>query len=383
MSTTPQGGEPRRRSAASILGRVICVLVLLAAAGALLLIYQTPKREGEAPPTEAPPVNVVVEVVQALPELADTLDLPGQVAANRVVQVAAEVAGRVEEIACQEGATCQADDRLVRLNADVLRAEFNGAKAEHNRLKAQCAGDRQDYERIRTLAESGAATQKQLDEAKTRLDVSMAAIEAAEAQINRAEAHLDRAEIVAPIGGVLNDVLIEKGEYVQAGTPVVEIVDMDTVKVVVQAPEPDIPFFRTGGEATVFVNGEGGEKNLVGKITYVSALADERTRSTRMEITLDNRERSLISGQIVRVRLTRRVLKNVIMVPLLAVIPMENAKAVYVVEDGRAERREVKLGFIKGRSVLIRDGLGTGDSLIVAGHRYVGPGQPVRVTPEE
>ena len=89
------------------------------------------------------------------------------------------------------------------------------------------------------------------------------------------------------------------------------------------------------------------------------------------------------SGQIVRVRLTRRVLKNIIMVPLLAVIPMEDAKAVYVVEAGKAERREVKLGFLKGRSVLIRDGLRSGDQLIIAGHRYVGPGQPVRVTSEE
>jgi len=121
------------------------------------------------------------------------------------------------------------------------------------------------------------------------------------------------------------------------------------------------------------------EKQLTGTISYISALADERTRSPRIEIALDNRGRLLRSGQIVDVRLKRRVLKDVIMVPLQAVIPLEDGKAVYVVEDSKAARRDVTIGFIKGSRVRITSGLKPGDKLIVAGHRYVGPGQSVKI----
>ena len=102
-----------------------------------------------------------------------------------------------------------------------------------------------------------------------------------------------------------------------------------------------------------------------------------------MEITVNNDNRQLRSGQIVRAKLTRRLLRNVIMVPLSSIIPLENGKAVYVVDrEQKAERRLVELGFFKGRSVRILSGLDEGDQLIVAGHRYVGPGQPVTIIEE-
>jgi len=70
------------------------------------------------------------------------------------------------------------------------------------------------------------------------------------------------------------------------------------------------------------------------------------------------------------------------MVPLLAVIPMEDSKVVYVVNSTEAERREVELGFIKVDRVQIRRGLEPGDRLIIAGHRFVAPGQKVNVVSE-
>ncbi len=97
---------------------------------------------------------------------------------------------------------------------------------------------------------------------------------------------------------------------------------------------------------------------------------------------MDNRDHALRSGQIVRVRLTRRMLQDVIMIPLAAVIPLEEGRVVYLEREGQAERRAIELGFIKGRNVQVLSGLAAGEQLIVAGHRYVGPGQAVRVTAE-
>ena len=325
--------------------------------------------ESEETAKETPAVNVKVAVVNPLPELADTLNLPGRIEPNRVVRVAAEVAGRIEGIPCKEGATCKAGDLLIRLNDELLQAEFNRTAAQHTY-------DKQEYERFKSLVSGGAATEKQRDDAKSRMDVSKAEMESAHAQ-------LERARVYSPAVGVLNDLLVEKGEYVQPGTPVVEIVDITTVKVVVHMPERDIHFFKTGGATAITLADGLEEGELSGEITYISELADESTRSTRMEITLDNRARRLKSGQIVQVQLTRRTLKDVIMIPLLVVIPMEDAKAVYVVEGNRAVRRVVKLGLIKGRAIRVTDGLNPGDRLIIVGHRYVGPGQSVKITNRE
>jgi membrane fusion protein (multidrug efflux system) len=108
-----------------------------------------------------------------------------------------------------------------------------------------------------------------------------------------------------------------------------------------------------------------------------------------MEITLKNEERLLRSGQIVRVRLTRQILKDAILIPLLAVIPMEDGMAVYVVNSPegvpkttQAERRQVELGTIKGDRIQVTAGLEAGDKLIIAGHRFVAPGQKVNVIAE-
>jgi membrane fusion protein (multidrug efflux system) len=151
---------------------------------------------------------------------------------------------------------------------------------------------------------------------------------------------------------------------------------------VVEVPERDIVFLSVGQKADVVLDTRDQPVVLTGTTTFVSQVADEQTRSTRVEITLPNREHLLRSGQIVHVRLLRQVLHDTILVPLLAVIPMEDGRAVYVVEAGKAQRRNVKLGIIKGDRVEVRSGLKPGDQLIVAGHRFVAPGQNVEIVPQ-
>jgi len=352
-----------------------------------------------------PPVNVQVEIIRPEPEREDAFMLPAVVEANRVVRVAAEVAGRIEEINCKEGDLCEPpppgeEDKakpLIELNTELLQAELERAQAA-----AQLARD--DLRRIEKLLADGAGTEQD----RARAKATMLTTKAAE---KLASVRLKRAKIFPPIRGVLNDLLVEKGEYVQRGDPVAEIVDIEAVKVVARVPELDVQFLKTGDPAWVAVDIRAKEHRFVGKITYISSLADEGTRATRVEITLDNKQRLLRSGQIVRVHLTRQTLKNVIMVPLSAVIPLENEKAVYVVETveekdektGKtvkkdvARRRSVTLdarliktieqtvttrrGTRTVRQQIIRvtnGALKAGDRLIVTGHQFVAAGQEVR-----
>jgi membrane fusion protein (multidrug efflux system) len=308
-------------------------------------------------------MNIVAE-----PQLADTFDLPAVVEPNQVVKVAAEVAGRVERVPVNEGSIVHAGDLLIQLNADLVRPQFEIAKAQVDR-------DQIEFDRMTGLFKQNAAPRRDLDNATTQLAIS-------KAQLEEVRARLDRTRILAPIRAVLNNVLVEEGEYVQAGTTVAELVDTDIAKVVVQVPERDIAFFAAGQKAEIFADVKGQEKSLVGTLTFISELGDQQTHSTRMEITVENKQRLLRSGQIVRARLTRQILQDAILIPLLAVIPMEDSKAVYVANSSEAQRREVELGIIKGDRIQVTRGLTPGDRLIIAGHRFVAPGQKVNVVSE-
>jgi len=341
-------------------------IIILAAIAILTAIMKMPAKKREAPATEAPPVNVKVMTVTTEPQLADTFDLPAVVEPNRIVTVSSEVNGRIERIPLEEGSKVRAGDLLIQLNTDLILPEFKSAKAQVER-------DQIEFDRMTNLTKENATTQRDLDNATSQLAISKARLEGVGAR-------LERTSIFAPTAGVLNDRLVEEGEYVDSGKPVAQIVDTDTVKVVVEIPERDVAFFSVGDKAEIFANTK--DESLEGTVTFISELADPQTRSTRTEITLDNKQRLLRSGQIVHVTLTRQILKDAVLIPLLAVIPMEDGKAVYVVNSSQAKRRDVKLGIIRGDQVQITSGLEPGDKLIISGHRFVAPGQKVNIVPE-
>jgi len=370
MSNKPSDTDmnvARRRRFRRIAVKLLIAFVTLAGLGA---VTQLPSRKQEAPATEAPPVKVAVMTVTTEPELPDTFELPAVIEPNRIVTVSAEADGRIEWIGPKEGDVVQAGDPLIRLNTDLLRAQFQRAEAQAN-------FNQTEFDRIKGLVDQGAAPIKDLDSAAAQLAIN-------KAQLEECRVRLARAQVAAPMTGVLNDLPVEKGEYVTMMplTTLAKIVDIDIVKAVVEVPERDVAFLSVGQKAEVSVEARGRQSSVTGTITFISQIADSRTRSTRLEIILQNQQRLLHSGQIVTVRLTRQILKDAVMIPLLTVIPLEDGKAVYVVEASKAARRNVELGTIKGDRIQIRSGLKPGDQLIIAGHRFVAPGQNVEIVPE-
>jgi len=363
-----EASKPKRGGLA---GKAVKLVIVLAALGALVGVgLGISGNKKDAPPAEVAPVRVTVMPVAAEPAFTDTFELPGVVEPNKVVEVSAEGDGKVEWIGPRKGSLVRKGEPLIRLNTELLEAQFQMAQA-------QAKNNQTEFDRIKGLVEKGASPSRDLDAASTQVTISRA-------QLEDARVRLTRARIVAPMTGVLNDVPVEEGECVtlMPRTTVAEIVDTSVVKVAAEVPERDIAFLSVGDKAEVLVDIKGRQTTLTGTTTFISQLANARTRSTRLEITLPNQEGLLRSGQIVHVRLTRQILKDAILIPLLAVIPMEDGKAVYVVESSKAVRKLIELGAIKGDRVQVRNGLRPGDELIVAGHRFVAPGQNVDIVPE-
>jgi len=365
---------PRRGRVRIVLGRLAGSLVVLAAlAGVVVLVALLPEKRRDKPARAAPAVNVKVRTVRPRAEVRDTFDLHAIVEPKSVVTVSAEVDGRIEWVGPSEGQTVAKGDDLVRLNTDFL-------KAERDRAKAKMDYDRSAYDRAVQATKGGAASGSQLDMALKDKLSSAAAFALADARYRRAV-------IQAPMRGTVEHLPVEPGEYVRAGTPVARLVNVEQVKVMMNVPERDVPFLSVGDTGTIFVSGVF-EETLTGAIDFIGAEADRTTQTARVEMTVPNPPRTMPDGAkrralrsgIVKIRLTRRVLHDAIMVPLSAVIPLAETKAVFVVDEkGLAKRQPVTLGILKGWEVQITGGLNAGDELIVDGHRFVAPGQTLRI----
>ena len=359
-----------------------------------LLVAFVPKRDDSRPASPPPPLPVEVVEVQPVEVFRDTFRQPGEVAPNRTVDIAAEVAARVERYAGRDdrvgedgqlirgrtsaGAVAEGDavrkgQPILQLNTDLLRAERDRAKADFEYQKRELA-------RIKQLFEQNVATASEVDTVRSAHDMAKAALELA-------EAHLERAVIVSPIDGSLNDIPVEVGEYVSPGVLVARVVEMDPAVVVFDVSEKDIGFLGTGDEVTI-THGLVEIKELTGRIRYISELAAPASRTTCVEVEVPNPagpdgKRRLRDKQIVEGKLTRRVLRDILLIPMAAIIPLENGKVVYVVEDGKARRREITIdpNLTDDQRVCVTDGIQPGAKLIVKGLVQVGPGQPVSIQP--
>jgi len=351
-------------------------ILAVAVAASLLLALLPGGCKKQTPPAEAVPVEVSVLKIVPFESKDDSFDLHAKVEPNRVVHVAAEVAGRIEEVCCAEGTRLKAGNSggpIIKLNTDLLQARVD-------RARSQADIDKLEHTRIAQLKQRGVATISELDQIAAQAASS-------KATLREAEATLARTSIYPPIDGVLNHRPVEQGDYVQAGQTVAEIVDSDTVKIVAHVPERDIHFLKLGDPVTAIYSFKRERRTRDAKITFISKLSHARALTTEIEVKVDNSAGELFSGQIVMLRLRRRVLNNVIMIPMDAVIPLaqsggESKYAAYVVEGAKARRRDnivIDLGFIEEKNVRVVSGLAAGERLIVAGQRYVGPGQRVKV----
>jgi len=156
MEQKPEVEAAGGRRSGRLARRLLPALIVAAAAAVVAVVAMMPGRHSDPPPAERPPVNVKVELVAALPALADTITLPGVTEPNRIVKVPAEVSGRIEKIDCEEGRPCRAGDELIRLNTDLLQADYD-------RAKASSEFDQREYERIAELRRRGVSSAAELD----------------------------------------------------------------------------------------------------------------------------------------------------------------------------------------------------------------------------
>jgi membrane fusion protein (multidrug efflux system) len=125
---------------------------------------------------------------------------------------------------------------------------------------------------------------------------------------------------------------------------------------------------------------DGTTYDRSGRLDFLDLSIDEATGTAALRAEIANPERALLPGQFVRVRLEVGEPVEGVVVPQRAVnVSTQGSSVMVLAADGTAERREVKLGALRGDSWVVLSGLASGDSVITDGLQKVQPGQPVRV----
>jgi len=345
---------------------------------AVVLLAACGDAEPDAPAPPPPEERAVrVRVLTVEPEtVIDYLDLPADLLPDRRAALAAEVPGTVETLRVEVGQVVAAGELLAAVDTRALQQEVAEAEALFEQAE-------DEHRRAEALFEKRSVTRSDLVRAKTTRDV-------AEARLASARLQLDKSRVEAPWAGTVADRRVEVGDYVVPGQAMFELVDARRLKVRAPVPATDVPFVAVGEPVEIGFSSLPGERFL-GRVARLGAELDPAARTLDLEAELPNPDGRLKPGMLARLRIPRQVLPEAVLVPLDAVVDLEDARAVYVVAGTggelraplRAERREVTLGPTLGERVVIESGLAPGDRVIVEGQSRVAPGQRVEVVESE
>jgi membrane fusion protein (multidrug efflux system) len=299
-------------------------------------------------------VDTVIEDIHAV----------GSLQPNEAIAVSSEVAGRINEIRFSEGDEVAAGDVLVELDDTILRAELAKARAEINLAEA-------NRTRAMTLAKQGTGTLRARDEA-------IAGHLAAQANVALAQARLDKTTVVAPFSGVVGLRAVSVGAYVTPGDRIVDLVEIDPIKVSFQVPELALSSLSTGQAIRVSVDAVPG-RSFEGTIYAIDPVIDENGRAISLRARIANPDHVLLPGLFARVQIVVERRENAILVPESAVFASGRDWLVYRVVDGRAIRTIVTLGQRRPGRVEVTGGLDPDAVVVTAGHQQARDGVPVEI----
>lgn len=316
-----------------------------------------------ATPRAERPIVVEVERV-AIATVIEDIRAVGTLRANESVVIAPEIAGRLSRIRFHEGDRVKAGDVLVEIDPVILKAELDKARAEVALAKA-------NHERASTLAQQGTGTLRARDEA-------VAAYQAALANLALAEARLEKTVIAAPLNGIVGLRGVSVGAYLTPGTPIVELADVDPLKVDFRVPELLVSTLRTGQNIVIAADALPGE-TFAGAIYAIDPTVDVNGRAMRLRARVPNPEGRLSPGLFVRLQIVVERRPGAVLVPESAIVAQAGKTFVYRIAGNRAERAEVTLGQRRPGVVEVKSGLGGEDTVVTAGHQRLGTGAVVEI----
>jgi membrane fusion protein (multidrug efflux system) len=289
----------------------------------------------------------------------------GTIEAREHVMIRTELAGRVAAIHFEDGDSVKAGDILLELDDREWVAQLKAAREELKLAKSNAL-------RQQLLFVNNVTTERARDEAVSRQAVL-------EAEVERLTIRLEKAKIVAPFDGLLGFREISLGALLEPASRITSLTTVNPLLVDFIVPEALLDFIAKGAEIDVAIAGEAGPETA--RIQIWEPSIDRTTRTLRVRAVMDNPQGSILPGAFVRVTI-KSINSDAMVIPAEALIRGLADVAVYVVEEGKAQRRIVRVGSRDGENVEILEGLNAGDRLIFRGMQRARAGVDVEIIEE-
>lgn len=412
---------------------LLILLVLVLAAGAAAIWHSfsggSPGPEPSSSPKQPKPLLVEVKPARR-GEIARVLHLSGEIVAIESVVIAATKEGPITYCPWREGDSVPAGEKLIGIDREVLRADVQAAQAAlavaRSRLADLKAGTRPEeidkaaanvkrweatleearksYERQSQLIAQDFTSQQSADQAHERMKVAeaelaaaratlqmltagptptqiavqSAAVDEAAARLALAEAHLAECVITAPFDGTIAKMHVRAGDLASPRAPLLEMFAPSSLVVRFAVPEAHAAAVREGLPLQVTLDAMPGRAFSAG-VARVYPQLDDSTRTRTVEAELAEPPQ-LAPGMFVRLALELQKAQNAVLAPAEAVLTTPTGgRVAFVVEEGKARRRDVELGIRREHLVQILEGVQAGERVVVAGHEALRDGQAVRI----
>ncbi len=360
----------------------------LPALGALvLLLGLSGCGGGEAPTATAgtPAQPISVRTAEAsLQAVASTITATGSVQPSRRALPGTKILGRAAAVPVREGERVTTGQLLVRLDDRDLRAAVAQAEAAVTMAEAQRENARAQHERMQTLLERGAVTAKNLEDATAAFRTADAAVAQAEANLEAARVTLSYARVASPFAGWVSAKHVEIGDMVAPGQPLFVIEDMDPAKIVAEIPEQNVAALTRESETPALrIEVDALGLTLDATLERLLPAADSRARTFQLQARVANPDGRLKSGMFVRVEVPAATTldQQALFVPASALVRRGQLDGLYVVADGHARLRWVRIGGSRDGSVEVLSGLEAGEHYVVAPPATLTDGAPVTELP--
>lgn len=355
------------------------------ALGAVLLGGVSASRAQAA---DAPPAARVGVVAAAPQNVYSGADFVGRVDAIERVDLVARVKGFLKSVKFTEGQNVKVGDVLFEIEPDLFKADVDAAQGALERGKAAKELAEIQLKRAAELLVKQAGTAVQRDQAAAADRDAAGAILSAEAALATAKINLGYTTITAPISGRIGRTNLTVGNVVgpESGA-LATIVSEDPTYVTFPVSQRD--FLRVTGDAKTNLSDVGVTLTFPdgavypdkGRVNFVDVKVDRATDTIAMRATFPNPGGRLRDGQLVRVRLENDAPQSQLVIPQAALLADKDGPFVFVVEDGKAMVRRVKLGAEVGAGMAIEEGLKQGDLVVTEGLTNLRPGMAVLASP--
>ena len=293
----------------------------------------------------------------------------GKIEAENSAMISTRLMGFVTDITVKTGQKVSQGQLLARISSNDLAAKKAQAEAGIAQANAGYNNARKDYERFEALFAQKSASQKELDDMSTRMEMAKAGLEAAKQMRNEVMAQFSYSNITAPFSGVITGTFMKKGDMANPGMPIISMEGASKLQAVVMVSESEILNIKNGIQADVTI--KSTQKTIKGRVAEMSSSAQNTGGQYIVKINLDE-PAQILSGMFVQAvfpierSASAEAATSMTLIPKEAIIEEGQLKGIYVLNDQNiALLRWVRLGKTYGNDVEVLSGLSENEKYVL------------------